>query len=115
MHSSHKMAGTAGLLVMALALGACGGQSDSASTAAAGANTSSSTTATAKDQLPQVIKLGATSEKTGPVPILGNEAKGYKAAAKYINAHGGIAGHQIQVTISDNAGNPGKAVSDVRN
>ena len=115
MHSSHKMAGTAGLLVMALALGACGGQSDNASTAAAGASTSSSTTASAKDQLPAVIKIGATSEKTGPVPILGNEAKGYQAAEKYINANGGINGHQIKITINDNAGNPGKAVSDVRN
>jgi branched-chain amino acid transport system substrate-binding protein len=108
MHRTHKVAGMVGLLVLALVLVACGGKSESAST-------SSSTAASGKDQLPDVIKIAATSEKTGPVPILGNESKGYKAAAKYINAHGGINGHQVEVTIHDNAGNPGKAVADVRN
>ena len=88
-------------------------ESGSASTSSTSA---SSTTASGKDQLPNVIKIGATSEKTGPVPILGNESKGYQAAAKYINAHGGNPnGHQVQVTVNDNAGNPGRAVSDVRN
>jgi hypothetical protein len=42
------------------------------------------------------IKIGVTSEKTGPVPILGNESIGIKKAADYINAHGGIAGRKLE-------------------
>src|SRR5207249_10620019 len=60
------------------------------------------------------IKIGVTSEKTGPVPILGNESIGIAKAAAYINAHGGVAGHQLQLTIQDNAGDPSRAVSEVR-
>lgn len=70
--------------------------------------------ATVKDRLPATIVIGATSEKTGPVPVLGGEAKGYEAAAKWINAHGGILGHKVKVIIHDNAGNPAQAVSDLR-
>jgi len=71
-------------------------------------------TSAAADQLPATIVIGATSEQTGPVPVLGGEAKGYKAAANWINAHGGIAGHKVKVIVHDNAGNPAQAVSDLR-
>jgi branched-chain amino acid transport system substrate-binding protein len=60
------------------------------------------------------IKIGVTSEKSGPVPILGNESIGIKKAADYINAHGGIKGHKIELTIQDNAGDPSRAVTEVR-
>jgi branched-chain amino acid transport system substrate-binding protein len=67
-----------------------------------------------RDRLPATIVIGATSEKTGPVPVLGGEAKGYLAAAKWINARGGILGHKVKVIVHDNAGNPAQAVSDLR-
>jgi branched-chain amino acid transport system substrate-binding protein len=67
-----------------------------------------------KDRLPATIVIGATSEKTGPVPVLGGESKGYTAAAAWINAHGGILGHKVKVIVHDNAGNPAQAVSDLR-
>src|SRR5690348_821022 len=70
--------------------------------------------AAVKDQLPATIVIGATSEKTGPVPVLGGEAKGYTAAANWINSHGGILGHKVKVIIHDNAGNPAQAVNDLR-
>jgi branched-chain amino acid transport system substrate-binding protein len=94
--------------LLALVFAACGGKDDN------GGSSSSKPSASGKDQLPAVIKIGATSEKTGPVPILGNESKGYQAAVKYINAHGGVLGHKLQVTVHDNAGNPARAVADVR-
>ena len=42
-----------------------------------------------KDALPATIIIGATSEKTGPVPVLGGESKGYTAAANWINSTAG--------------------------
>jgi ABC-type branched-subunit amino acid transport system substrate-binding protein len=105
------LVGLFALLALSLAIAACGGKGKSSDSSAASGSGSSGG---GKDGLPATIEIGATSEKTGPVPVLGGEAKGYEAAAKYINAHGGIAGHKVHVTIHDNAGNPGKAVSDLR-
>ena len=111
MRRASMFAGLFVLLALALTFAACGGKDKSASSTS---SSSSKSSAAGKDQLPDVIKIGATSEKTGPVPILGNESKGYQAAVKYINAHGGVLGHKLQVTVHDNAGNPAKAVADVR-
>ncbi|MBS1887648.1 MAG: ABC transporter substrate-binding protein [Actinobacteria bacterium] len=58
--------------------------------------------------------IGATSEKTGPVPVLGAEAEGYEAAVKWINSHGGVDGHELKLIVHDNAGEAAKAVSDLR-
>jgi branched-chain amino acid transport system substrate-binding protein len=101
-----KPQGVAGLvlvLVAALALAACGGKSSSSG--------GSSSTGGA-DKSPIVI--GVTSEKTGPVPILGGESIGIAKAAQYINQHGGIMGRQVKLVIHDNAGDPSKAVSDIK-
>ena len=81
---------------------------------AVGSARAQKSTAGVKDKLPAVITIGATSEQTGPVPVLGNEAKGYQAAAKWINSHGGILHHKVKVIVHDNAGNPAQAVSDLR-
>src|SRR3954447_1231868 len=107
------MFGLVALLAVSLTLAACGGK-DNSSDNSSNTSSGSSSTGGKKDSLPATITIGATSEKTGPVPVLGGESKGYQAAAKYINAHGGIAGHKVKVIVHDNAGNPGKAVSDVR-
>jgi branched-chain amino acid transport system substrate-binding protein len=60
------------------------------------------------------IMNGATYEKTGPVPSLGAEGPGALAAAKYINAHGGILGRQVKIVLEDNAGDPAQAISQLR-
>lgn len=111
MRRTRMLAGLFVLLALALTFTACGGKDKSADS---GSSSSGDKSQSGKDQLPDKIKIGATSEKTGPVPILGNESKGYAAAVKYINAHGGVLGHKLELTVHDNAGNPGKAVSDVR-
>lgn len=99
MRKAHGVAGLIAVLVAGMTLAACGGKSSSSSSSSS-------------DKGPIVI--GVTSEKTGPAPILGNESIGIKKAADYINQHGGIMGRQIKLIIHDNAGDPSKAVSDVR-
>lgn len=101
MRKARWVAGLVLALTAALALAACGGKSSSGG---------GSTSTTAKGP----ITIGVTSEKTGPAPILGNESIGIAKAAQYINQHGGIMGRQIKLVIHDNAGDPSKAVSDVR-
>jgi branched-chain amino acid transport system substrate-binding protein len=60
------------------------------------------------------ITIGATYEKTGPVPTLGAEGPAAEAAANYLNAHGGVMGRKIKIVLEDNAGNPSQAVSQLR-
>lgn len=102
MRKAHGVAGLVVALTAAMTLGACGGKSSSGG--------SSSTSGAEKGP----ITIGVTSEKTGPVPILGGESVGIAKAAQYINQHGGIMGRQIKLVIHDNAGDPSKAVSDVK-
>jgi branched-chain amino acid transport system substrate-binding protein len=102
MRRAHGVAGLAVVLAASTTLAACGGKSSSSS----GGGTSS----TAKGP----IVIGVTSEKTGPAPILGTESIGIAKAAQYINQNGGIMGRQVKLVIHDNAGDPSKAVSDVR-
>jgi branched-chain amino acid transport system substrate-binding protein len=96
------LAGAIALLAVSLGLAACGGKSGGGDSTSAGGG------------LPEKIKIGAISEITGPVPTLGAESKGYEAAEKWINSHGGIDGHEIELTVQDNAGEPAKAVSILR-
>lgn len=100
MRKAHGVTGLVLALTAALTLAACGGKSSSGGSTSGG------------DKGP--ITIGVTSEKTGPAPILGNESIGIAKAAQYINQHGGIMGRQIKLVIHDNAGDPSKAVSDVR-
>jgi branched-chain amino acid transport system substrate-binding protein len=102
MRKARWVAGLILALTAALALAACGGKSSSGG----GGSTSGG------DKGP--ITIGVTSEKTGPVPVLGGESLGIAKAAQYINQHGGIMGRQVKLVIHDNAGDPSKAVSDVR-
>jgi branched-chain amino acid transport system substrate-binding protein len=116
MRKAQLIAGLGAVLATSFTIAACGGQSstdDSGSTGSStsGSSTSGSSTA-AKETGP--IKMGVTIEKTGPVPVLGTAAIGMQKAADYINANGGIDGRQIELDIQDNAGDPSKAVSQLR-
>jgi branched-chain amino acid transport system substrate-binding protein len=88
-------------LAIGSVIAGCGGKS-------ANTNTASSSTSKAP------IVIGATYEKTGPVPTLGAEGPGAQAAAAYLNAHGGVMGRKVQIMLMDNAGNPSQAVSQLR-
>jgi branched-chain amino acid transport system substrate-binding protein len=100
MRKAHGVTGLVLALTAALTLAACGGKSSSGGSTSGGKK--------------GPIVIGVTSEKTGPAPILGTESIGISKAAAYINQHGGILGRQVKLVIHDNAGDPSKAVSDVR-
>jgi branched-chain amino acid transport system substrate-binding protein len=58
--------------------------------------------------------VGVTVEKSGPFPTLGKALAGVEAAAGYLNANGGIGGKQVELMVRDNAGDPSRAIRDVR-
>jgi branched-chain amino acid transport system substrate-binding protein len=109
MRKAQLIAGLVAILAVAMTLAACGGQSDDDSGSTA---TTASGSAAAAEKGP--IKMGVTIEKTGPVPVLGTAAIGMQKAADYINANGGVGGREIQLDVQDNAGDPSKAVSQLR-
>lgn len=59
------------------------------------------------------VTIGVSVEKTGPVPALGNALAGAEAAARAINADGGVDGREIELVVRDNAGDPSKAIANV--
>lgn len=89
-------AACASLLVVAGALAACGDDKKESTTSGP-------------------ILIGMNAEITGPVPALGKSADGAEAAVKYINENGGIDGRRVELEISDNAGDPTRAVTNIRN
>jgi len=119
MRKAQLIAGLAAVLATSFTLAACGGQSsndDSGSTgsSSSGASTGASTSGATEAKETGPIKMGVTIEKTGPVPVLGTAAIGMQKAADYINANGGVDGRQIELDIQDNAGDPSKAVQQLR-
>lgn len=89
-------------LGIGLGIAACGGKS----------SPSASNSGNSSNKSP--ITIGATYEKTGPVPTLGAEGPAAEAAASYLNAHGGVMGRKVKIVLEDNAGNPSQAVSQLR-
>lgn len=117
MRKAQLIAGLAAVLATCFTLAACGGQSssdDSGSTGSSSSTGSSTSGSSTQAQETGPIKMGVTIEKTGPVPVLGTAAIGMQKAADYINANGGVNGRQIELDIQDNAGDPSKAVSQLR-
>jgi branched-chain amino acid transport system substrate-binding protein len=104
----------------ALAVAACGSSSNTTSTTsstsstsstpAASSGTGSTTTASGTPYM-----LGSITSETGP--FASSDAAGapaIQAWASYVNAHGGINGHPVQVTVKDDQGNPSIALSEVK-
>jgi branched-chain amino acid transport system substrate-binding protein len=99
--SKRKLAACAATLAVAVALSACGSSSSStsASTAAVAASGTSI----------NILDITATS---GPTAIFGTqETDGLEAAAAYYNAHGGILGRKINVTVENDNSDPATAAS----
>jgi branched-chain amino acid transport system substrate-binding protein len=61
------------------------------------------------------IKLGVVESLSGNLGSIGQaEVDGYKAAAAYINANGGLNDRKIELTVLDDGNDPGQAVTQVR-
>jgi ABC-type branched-subunit amino acid transport system substrate-binding protein len=108
----HTLLRTIGLAVVAGVLAAgCGGSSAGGTAASSSGTAATTTTTVALTGAP--VKAMVISERSGPTAInfMGD---GALAAAKEINASGGIGGRPIDVTLCDTAGDPNTAAGCAR-
>jgi ABC-type branched-subunit amino acid transport system substrate-binding protein len=103
-------------LVAALALSACGSSSSSSATGGASSSASSggSTSSPAGSPTGAPIKTMTITSLNSQGPVYPNIAITAKAYEKWINAHGGINGHPLQVTVCDEHGKPTDAAACAR-
>jgi branched-chain amino acid transport system substrate-binding protein len=111
-------------IVAAAALSACGSSSSSSSSGSSSgsavsssSSSSSSTPAAAGSSSGSKVpyKLGVMASESGPLASsVGGYGPTMQAWAKWTNAHGGIAGHQVDLIVMDDGGNPTTAVTDVK-
>ncbi|MDT5027982.1 MAG: hypothetical protein QOE61_4408, partial [Micromonosporaceae bacterium] len=97
----HRSAILVGVAVAGLVLSACGSGSGSNSGGSGGSKSA--------------YLVGATEDLSGALAVYGKWAQesltGY---FNYVNAHGGINGHQVTVKILDDASDPSRAATNVR-
>jgi branched-chain amino acid transport system substrate-binding protein len=105
---------------LALVLTACGLAEDAGTTTTAGETTTTTagdtTGTTAEDTTTtaplEPIKMGATLPLTGPFADTGVFVRdGYEAMVEHINDEGGLLGRPIELSIEDDASDPGQAAS----
>jgi branched-chain amino acid transport system substrate-binding protein len=102
--------------LIALVVAACGSSNNSNSGGQPGSSGGGSTSAggsPSAGKSPYVI--GSIVSETGPFASSDAAgAEGIKAWASYVNSHGGINGHPIQLSVKDDQGNPATALSIVK-
>lgn len=113
--SRGRLAAGAMAAALAASIAGCGSSSSSSSSSSGASNaaaTSSSSPAASSSGSKSPVTILAVADTTGPTKAFGSqELIGIQAAAAYYNAHGGIAGHKVDVQpISDN-GDPSTAAS----
>lgn len=60
------------------------------------------------------ITLGVSLAQSGPVAVVGNMAMAMNAVVKQANEEGGVAGHEIELIVKDDAFETARAVTNVR-
>jgi len=96
----------------ALAITACSSSSSSSSSPAAAAATGTSAASSAPSGAPLVIGvISSDSGYGGNNPDVPTTAKDWET---YVNSHGGIAGHSVQVIVEDDADNAATALQDAQ-
>ncbi|EIV91840.1 ABC transporter substrate-binding protein [Frankia sp. QA3] len=99
----------AALAALLLTVSACGGSSDDGATADA---SSAAATPPATGTPLKIGNVGLYSGAFGPQNQRGLDA--LLAWSKWVNAHGGIAGHPVEVISRDDQGDPTKSIAAVR-
>jgi branched-chain amino acid transport system substrate-binding protein len=95
-----------------LAITACSSSSSSSSSSASAASTGSSAAASNLKGAPLVIGvISSDSGYGGNNPDVPTTAKDWET---YVNSHGGIAGHSVQVIVEDDADNAATALQDAQ-
>jgi branched-chain amino acid transport system substrate-binding protein len=105
---TRQLASCAAALGLAVLVAACGGSSSSSS--GSGATASGSTASSVKGKPVNVLVITDTSGPTKPFGT--QELLGLQAAARYYNAHGGILGGQVHLTVDNDNGDPTIAASE---
>ena len=107
--------------LVAVVVAACGSSSNnstaSKTSSGGGSSATSSSSGTSSSSTPSgsPYVLGSITSETGPFASSDAPgAPGIEAWATYVNAHGGINGHPVKVTVKDDQGNPSIAISDVK-
>jgi ABC-type branched-subunit amino acid transport system substrate-binding protein len=96
----HRYVAGAGLLALVAGLAACAGSS--------GGGTSSGGSK-------GPITIGLLTSETGPyAAVTGGSVEGVNAYAKWLNKHGGIAGHKLVVKAFDDAGSSTQSLASAR-
>jgi branched-chain amino acid transport system substrate-binding protein len=116
MNRSRIALAAASVAALAMVVSACsssssGSKASSGAASSAAGGSSAASSAAAPTGAP--FKIGVECQCSGG---LGTPDGGtiYKAWASAVNAAGGINGHPVQVTVSDDTGNPGTALSNVQ-
>jgi branched-chain amino acid transport system substrate-binding protein len=94
--------------------GSSSGSSSSSSSAAAAPSSSSSSVAASTSASSTPFRVFFDADTTGPLKAYGmQDLNGLKSVVKYLNANGGIDGHQITMTAQSSNGDPSTAVSNL--
>jgi len=100
-HIHHRAAALGVAALLALGASACGSSSSSSTTASSSSSDSHAP-----------FKVLAILPTSGPLAAVGQiETTGFKAAAKVINADGGVLGHRVTVKVVDDGGTGQKATA----
>jgi branched-chain amino acid transport system substrate-binding protein len=99
-------------LIAAMGIAACGSSSSPQSSSGSSSNTSGSSRASGTGDSPfKLLWIGAASGQSKLYGV--GQLHGLEAAVSYVNSHGGMAGHQIQLTKEDDGSDPTIATSDL--
>jgi branched-chain amino acid transport system substrate-binding protein len=112
MKNKKKLIGLAALALAATTVAACSSSSSTTAGDASAGSSSTSTGNTSSTTSGGAVNVLVVADQSGPNKTIGTqEALGVQAGAAYLNAHGGVLGHQVSVTILNDDGDPATATS----
>jgi branched-chain amino acid transport system substrate-binding protein len=109
-----RLLALAATVLAGLALAACGSSKSSSSTSSSSAAAPASTSSTAKPTGTPIKTFTITTVHAQAVPEYAAVQTTAKAYEKWINAHGGINGHPLEVTVCDDRGEATQATKCAR-